>query len=333
MFANLVLALAMISTDSKSATVSLQVKVLEPATRHSLEVPSFGYWSDAQCDGDANLYFHINNGDYMNPKFFRMSRNGEDADFLGPSGDFSNLEKFGFEGFFVTPAGEPYVLGGDGKKSYVIPFAHDGSMKTPIAIETPSAVVVNGFAVFERGGFLVSGRYSLEDGPVSQRGKSYLAIFEPSGTLRKELHGLLADKDPKSAKADPDVALDDETKIASSEDGNLYLLKSDDVLVISASGDVERKIHFQKPDPKSLATRVYVSANLVAIRLSTFSAEQVETQRRYLVLDRDNEDKPFGYYKPSEETGNSDVCFTREQGFTFQKFDQTRQTLFVTPLR
>ena len=160
-----------------------------------------------------------------------------------------------------------------------------------------------------------------------------MAIFEPSGTLRKELHGLLADKDPKSAKADPDVALDDETKIASSEDGNLYLLKSDDVLVISASGDVERKIHFQKPDPKSLATRVYVSANLVAIRLSTFSAEQVETQRRYLVLDRDNEDKPFGYYKPSEETGNSDVCFTREQGFTFQKFDQTRQTLFVTPLR
>ena len=96
---------------------------------------------------------------------------------------------------------------------------------------------------------------------------------------------------------------------------------------------MERKIHFQKPDPKSLATRVYFSANLVAIRLSTFSAEQVETQRRYLVLDRDNEDKPFGYYKPSEETGNSDVCFTRDQGFTFQKFDQTRQTLFIAPLR
>jgi len=84
-------------------------------------------------------------------------------------------------------------------------------MKTPIAIETPSAVIVNGFAVFERAGFLISGRYSLDDGPVSRRGKSYLAIFEPSGTLRKELHGLLADKDPNSAKADPDVALDDET--------------------------------------------------------------------------------------------------------------------------
>src|SRR5258707_6875510 len=157
MFANLVLALAMLSADSKSAPVSLQVKVLERATRHSLELPSFGYWSDAQCDGDANLYFHINNGDYMNPKFFRMSRNGEDADFLGPSGDSSSMEKFGFEDFFVTPAGEPYVLGGDGKKSYVIPFANDGSMKTPIAIETPSAVVVNGFAVFERGDFWYPG--------------------------------------------------------------------------------------------------------------------------------------------------------------------------------
>jgi hypothetical protein len=332
MFVNLVLALAMLAANAKPAPVSLQVKVLEPATRHSLDVPSFGYWSDAQCDADANLYFHINNGDYMNPKFFRMSRNGEDADILGPSGDFSNMEKFAFEGFFVTSAGEPYVLGGDGKKSYVIAFAHDGSMKTPIAIETPSAVVVNGFAVFESGGFLVSGRYSPDTGPVSQRGKSYLAIFDASGILLKELRGLLPDQDPKNAKADANVALDDEAKVASSEDGKLYLLNSDHVLVMSASGEVQ-KIHFQKPDPKSLPTRVYVSGNLIAIRLSTFSAEQVETQRRFLVLDRDNGYKPFGYYKASEETGDSDVCFTREQGFTFQKFEQTRQTLFVAPLR
>jgi len=320
----------MLGAGSTPAPDSPQVKVLEPATRHSLAMPAFSYWSDAQCDGDANLYFHVNDGDFRAAKFLRISRNGEDADMLRPSGEFSDMEKFGFEGFFVTRAGEPYILGGDGKKTYVIAFAHDGSMKTPIAIGTPEGVVVSGFAVFETGGFLVAGHYSSGDGPVSQRGKPYLAVFEPSGTFRKELRGLLSDK---GANDDPGAALDDETKVASSEDGRLYLLNPDDIQVISASGEVEGKIHFKNPDPHSLATKVYVSGNLVAIRLSTYSDDRAETQRRYLVLDRDNKGKPFGYYKPSEEMDGPDVCFSRDQGFTFQTFDHGHQTLFIAPLR
>jgi hypothetical protein len=320
----------MLGAGSMPAPDSPQVKVLEPATRHALSMPAFSYWSDAQCDGDANLYFHINGGDFRAAKFLRISHNGEDTDILGPSGDFSNMDKFGFEGFFVTRAGEPYVLGGDGKKAFVISFAHDGSMKTPIAIDTPEGVIVSGFAVFETGGFLVAGHYSSEDGAASQRGKTYLAVFGPTGTFRKELRGLLSEK---GAKDDPGAALDDETKVASSEDGRLYLLSSDEIQVISAAGETEGKIHFKKPDPQSLATKIYVSGNLVAIRLSTYNGDRAETQKRYLVLDRDNKGEPFGYYKPSGEMDGPDVCFSREQGFTFQTFDHGHQTIFVAPLR
>jgi hypothetical protein len=330
MFTNLVLAVAMLGAGTTPAPDSPQLKVLEPATRRALAMPAFSYWSEGQCDGEANLYFHINGGDFRAAKFLKISANGEDSDILGPSGEFSDMEKFGFEGFFITRAGEPYVLGGDGKKTYVIAFAADGSMKTPVAIEAPEAVIVSGFAVFETGGFLVAGRYSSEAGPVSQRGKSYLAVFEPSGTLRKELRGLLADK---SATDDSNTSLDDDTKITSSEDGKLYILNPDEIEVLSASGEVEGKIHFKKPDPHSMATKAYVSGNLVAIRLSTYNSDKAETQRRYLVLDRNNKDKPFGYYKPSEELDGPDVCFTRDHGFTFQSFDHGRQTLFVAPLR
>jgi hypothetical protein len=68
-------------------------------------------------------------------------------------------------------------------------------------------------------------------------------------------------------------------------------------------------------------------------QLSKFDRDNVETQRRMLLLDRNNEDKPFGYYAPSEEMAGYDLCFWREQGFTFRKFENGRQTLFVAPLR
>jgi hypothetical protein len=334
---DLLLAFAMLGAGSTSAPVSLQVKVLEPAAHYSLDMPTFSYWSDAQCDAEANLYFHIG-ADFRMAKILRLSPKGQDADILAPSRDLSDMEKFGFLGFFVTRAGEPYMLGSDGKKSYVIRFAEDGSTKTPVLLELPAGVSATGFAVFETGAFLVAGHYS-GDAPVAQRAKDYLAVFEPSGSLRKELRGVLSDQNAmdkkmdKKAESHPSEAPDDETRVASSDDGKLYVLAQDGVHVISASGEPEGTIRFRKPDPKSVATRVYVSGNLVAIKLSLFDADGVETQRRYLVLDRNNHDQPFGYYQPSEEIDSTDVCFSRDQGFTFQKFQNGRQTLFVAPLR
>jgi hypothetical protein len=43
-------------------------------------------------------------------------------------------------------------------------------------------------------------------------------------------------------------------------------------------------------------------------QLSKFERENVEPQRRMLLLDRNNEDKPCGDYAPSEEVAVYDLC-------------------------
>jgi hypothetical protein len=66
-------------------------------------------------------------------------------------------------------------------------------------------------------------------------------------------------------------------------------------------------------------------------QLSKCGRDNVETERRTLRLDRNNEDKPFGDDAPSEATAGYDLCVSRKQGFTFQKFENGYQTLFVAP--
>lgn len=64
------------------------------------------------------------------------------------------------------------------------------------------------------------------------------------------------------------------------DDERIYFLRSNDVLVISASGDVVKRLPFEKPEPNTVATRVYESQGLLAIRLfSTESDPKTQVQQ------------------------------------------------------
>ncbi len=95
----------------------------------------------------------------------------------------------------------------------------------------------------------------------------------------------------------------------------MYVLSSDKVTVMSETGGIVRRLRFRKSDPETTAVRLNVSDGLLSIVLAKTGKDQVQI-RKYLVMYAVTGEK-FGYYEPSEELGNTDVCFSRTDGYTF----------------
>jgi len=92
----------------------------------------------------------------------------------------------------------------------------------------------------------------------------------------------------------------------------LYVLSSDKVTVMSETGGIVRRLRFRKSDPETTAVRLNVSDGLLSIVLAKTGKDQVQI-RKYLVMYAVTGEK-FGYYEPSEELGNTDVCCSRTDG-------------------
>src|ERR1700730_2352315 len=69
-----------------------------------------------------------------------------------------------------------------------------------------------------------------------------------------------------------------------SQDGNLYVLTSKGISVISQSGDLVRRIRFEKPDPKSIALNLYASGGLAVVVLGKIEANRM-VKKEFLALD------------------------------------------------
>src|SRR6266404_1667200 len=85
---------------------------------------------------------------------------------------------------------------------------------------------------------------------------------------------------------------------------------------MSETGGIVRRLRFRKSDPETTAVRLNVSDGLLSIVLANTGKDQVQI-RKYLVMYAVTGEK-FGYYEPSEELGNTDVCFSR--AVTGEKF-------------
>ncbi|MGH9566300.1 MAG: hypothetical protein ACRD4I_09975, partial [Candidatus Angelobacter sp.] len=107
-------------------------------------------------------------------------------------------------------------------------------------------------------------------------------------------------------------------------DGNIYLLRNSDVVVISQSGEILRRLLFEKTPSDAVPTKIVYSGGLLAIFLSK-SAEPF-IMRRYLILDSLSGEQR-GFYTPSKDTSGNDVCFSRKEGFTF--LHNSKGTLYL----
>ena len=111
----------------------------------------------------------------------------------------------------------------------------------------------------------------------------------------------------------------------------LYLLEPKEVIVTTASGEVLRRIPFNKPDPKSTTSNIRVSGSLISIGFMTFDNGRV-VKKEFLVLNATT-GEPFGLYQPASELGSDEVCFSGDTGYTFVESTKGHYNIFKAALR
>jgi hypothetical protein len=227
----------------------------------------------------------------------------------------------------VTPSGELRVLAqGSDHATYVFRFDSDLGSTSKTKLELPDHIRVSSFATFESGTMLVTGYFGPKAEPQDQ-GKIYTAIFEASGKLRAVVTAHFADFDFASiGKKLP------EGGAAIGEDGFLYLLRPNEVVVISENGTIARRMRFEKPSPELIASRIDVSGGLIDIELLKDQGLGKELTAQFLVLNAST-GKRVGLYHEPEPSFGSFVCFSRVEGFTFTTIRDDKLTLLTAQMR
>ena len=302
-------------------------RVLQPGSTKTLTVPPFGFYGEPACDTEGNLFFHLDTGRYNDANILRLSEDGEKGTRFNLPAELAN--KLAYNSFAVSPSGKLSVLGDavDRTGEYLVEFDSDGTVRSTTHLDLPENINAKGFAVFDSGAVLVSG-YFNRFAQESTRGQNYVAIFQPSGKLAIRV----GDDFGKTEDVSKALA---QTGVALGPDGNAYALGKNEILVISESGQLVRRLPFKKPHPQWAVTRLNVTQGLVAVVLTGYDPKQKRgpAPREYLVLSRSTGDL-LGLYTPSADTGGEDVCFSQANGFTFLSANSATRTQKIdAPLR
>ncbi len=298
--------------------------VLRESSSVPSQVPMFSTMGPSQCDSDGNLYFNTSL-DFRDSGILKIAHDGSKFRLYKlPTSDADT--KYFFSQFNVTPSAELRVLAqGSDHATYVFLFDSDLGSTSKTKLELPDHVRVSSFAAFESGTLLVTGYFGPKAEPQDQ-GKTYTAIFEASGKLRTVVGGHFAGVDLASVtKKLP------EGGAAIGEDSFLYLLRPNEVVVISENGTMVRRMPFTKPSPELIASRIDVSGGLLDIELLKDQGLGKELKAQFLVLNAST-GKRVGLYREPEPSFGSFACFTRSEGFTFTVRDD-KFTILNAPLR
>jgi len=299
--------------------------VLRESSSVPSQVPMFSALGSSQCDSDGNLYFNTS----LDPRDSGLLKIAHDGSkfrlYKLPSSDADT--KYFFGQFNVTPSGDFRVLAqGSDHATYVFLFDASLGSTSKTKLELPDHVRVNSFAAFESGTLLVTGYFSPKAEPQDQ-GKIYTAIFEASGKLRAVVTAHFANFDLASI-----AKKFKEGGAAIGEDGFLYLLRPNEVVVISENGTIVRRMPFNKPSAELIADRIDVSGGLLDIELLKDQGLGKELKAQFLVLNAST-GKQVGLYHEPEPSFGSFVCFSRGEGFTFTTIRDDKLTLLTAPLR
>lgn len=319
------LVLLAVLSGAGTAAEPVSPRVLQVGSSQSWDVPSFRFYGAAQSDKDGNLFFHVDAGSYRRPVILKLAHNSGDPTLYTVADEDQQSIIFGE--FSVTPLGQVVLLGQatDGK-TYAIRFSSKGAPTSKTALEFPEHMSIESFVAFESGSMVLSAFY-LPDAPAELRGKSFMALFDESGRIKRKLNGELSSVDLNNV-----FHRLREGNATLGPDGNLYLLTPDKVIVISESGEIVRRIKYEKP-AGGTASQISVSRNLLAIWLLK-EGPQKQVSSEYLVLDLST-GKPLGFYIPGEEFAKAGIAvsFSYKEGFTFFDTGSGHVKLLSAPLQ
>jgi hypothetical protein len=273
------------------------------------------------------MYFHAVGSDFRQGQIFRLSSDGASGKFLRITGKFADPDSAGFDSFWVTNDGEVFLLASNAEEKYVFTFDHNGVVKDPVVLKVREDVQLTDFAVLDNGFMFVWGYYGQKS-PKDRRGRPYAAVLTAAGDLVREVSVPMPTVDLGNLGARRDGAV-------ASYAGNLYFLGSDQIAVISATGETIRRLKFDKPDPQATAIKLYLSAGMAVVvvdKISSKGSTRGQVQRSFIALDQDSGDL-IGNFEPSARLGSNDVCFSRADGLTFLQSDGKTQKLATALLR
>jgi hypothetical protein len=285
-------------------------------------VPLLGWNGNAQCDSDLNLYAQTGAPDSVS--LLKLARDGSKYELYSVPADVAG--NVAFRSFSVTPSGELRALADThDHQTYVFEWRSDPSNPDRIKLDVPEHLTTKSIAVFQRGTMLVAGYFS-KGADEQEHGNPFIAVFQPSGKLAVRITPRFGGVNLASLR----------TKLyegasAVGDDGFIYLLRSDEVVVISESGQVVRRMPFKKPDSSLLATRVDESGGVVLVQLDGENGVGKPFRVEYLALDAST-GKRRGLYVPESKLGNNLVCFIRNEGLTFLTVKDDKQVLVTAPL-
>ena len=285
-------------------------RILHADSSRPLQAPSFGSLGEERCSAAGHVFLDVDVPPSISGAILDISSDGSRSRTYAPlqmaSADLQVKD------FAVSPSATLYELFQSAQATLLVEVDSDGSAKHRINLEVPAHVEERWMVVFDDGVVLFSGFFT-RSAAAELRGKSYAALFQSSGNLIRQLSGY-PDVDIAALSKKP---LDGWITIG--QDGNAYILSADKITVLSESGQVQRRLSFTKPDPEAAATRVDYSDGLLAIYLTKSGADHQITMK-YLVLYADT-GEIFGYYQPLADLGPA-MCFSRQDGFTFRRFEK-----------
>jgi len=301
--------------------LQLPIKELRVISSAVTEVPTFSFFYPARCDKDGAIFFHLNKGSWNNMEVLKLkivSGSAEPTTYLAPADFTANKSGF-FINFSVSPSGDLWMVGESLKREYFLfKFDSDGKPTGQIKLAVPEHLDLRDFAVSDQGNILVSGSFD-RDANSSLSGKRYIALFDSSGRLQKEF-------DSKADGVDPNNTGMHEAGIIYGDDGRLYVLLPQNILVVSQGGAIEKRIPFDKPKD-FLATHFAVSGGYLAIWL-TKRNEHGPLFTQFLTIDVGTGES-LARYNTTPETGNAALCFSRKDGFTMWQIENQRLKLLM----
>lgn len=226
----------------------------------------------ARCDDDGNIYIRLARADdHVGTKLpiqkikpdgnvtatFKVTDAGPDIDAMD---------------FFVSGTGKVYEEAWDRiGRMHVLEYSSDGSLKSNVILDTEPPVFPYQIAVFRSGEWLVSGLH----GPHLYT--PFTAVFDSRGKLIKKIYDTEDEDSRKKAEAGDGAFITDagtgnnsvyEGDAVAGSDGNVYLLRAISpalIYVISAKGEIIRKLRIDSPDSGLLAQRIRTADGRLAV--------------------------------------------------------------------
>lgn len=289
------------------------VTELKLSSERQLTMPDLDWYGSPQCDVNGAAYVHAA-ANFSDGIVVKLDVTKDDATVYQWRDRPAEMP---FMAFSVGPSGEVWMLGQTKEAHWVVGFNSDGREAARSRIDLPAQFWPLRFAVFSDGSFLLSGFYN-DKAPDNLAGTPFTGIFDRSGRLRYQLPDKTEKVSPSEARRKPE-----EASAIVGIDNNIYLLRPGKIQAISPLGELIREVPFSKPDPKAVATQMWLAGGRVAIEILMPLGDGRFTPA-FLVLDQVT-GMPIGTYKTTAGLGYL-LCFSGSS-FTFEKARQGRLVL------